>query len=205
MSARDVAVPGKGRRQLLLLIALFLLPPIAAWIAWHYLGESGVAATTNAGVLISPARPLEVTGLRADDGTPVDGDLLRGRWTYVLFDDGRCASDLCAQQLFLTRQTRIAMNKDMRRVQRVMILANEPDPVLAETLATEHADLRWVVRDAGADNLLEAFHGAAYDASGTHFFLVDPLGNLMMVYDRQTAPKGLMKDLQKLLKVSQIG
>jgi len=205
MSASDVGVPGKGRRQLLLLIALFLLPPIAAWVAWNHLGERGVAATTNAGTLITPARPLEVSGLRTGEGASVGDDLLRGRWTYVMFDDGSCASELCDRQLFLTRQTRLAMNKDVRRVQRVMILAKPPAPALRETLAPAHADLRWVVRDAGADRLLQAFRGAAYDASGKHFFLVDPLGNLMMVYDPQVVPKGMMKDLQKLLKVSQIG
>ena len=40
---------------------------------------------------------------------------------------------------------------------------------------------------------------------GEHYFLVDPLGNLMMHYDLSVPARGLMKDLQKLLKVSQIG
>lgn len=205
MSAPEVMVPGKGRRQLLLIIALFLLPPVGAWLAWSYLGEQGVTATTNAGELISPARPLEVVGLTAADGGSVGDELLRGRWTYVLFDDGACVSDSCESLLYLTRQTRLAMNKDIRRIQRVLILSGDPDVALQQKLRNEHEDLTWVVRGAGSDALLQAFSGAGFGAAGDSFFLVDPLGNLMMVYGSEVPPQGLMKDLKKLLKVSQIG
>jgi len=34
---------------------------------------------------------------------------------------------------------------------------------------------------------------------------VDPLGNLMMRFDARQEPKGLLSDLQKLLKLSHIG
>jgi len=36
-------------------------------------------------------------------------------------------------------------------------------------------------------------------------FLVDPLGNIMMYYTPTHSGKDLLKDLQKLLKASQIG
>ena len=51
---------GRSRIQLLLIITLFLLPPLLAWVAWRTIGEGGVDATTNAGTLIAPARPLAV-------------------------------------------------------------------------------------------------------------------------------------------------
>lgn len=204
MSALDNAVPGKGRRQLLLITALFLLPPVAAWLAWSYLGQQGVSATTNAGVLISPPRRLTLRGLRDGDGAAVDNAALTGRWTYVLFDDASCATD-CEQQLYLTRQTRLAMNKDVARVQRLLIFAQPPGDALVDRLQAGHADLQWVVRDAAADSLLRTFRGDGFDPAGEQYFLVDPLGNLMMVYDLQVSPRGLMKDLQKLLKISQVG
>lgn len=204
MSVSDAAPLGKGRRQLLLIIALFLLPPILAWLAWTYLDEQGVSGTTNAGRLISPARPLALSSLRDGSGAPFDVTSLRGRWTYVLFDDVGCASD-CQERLYLTRQTRLAMNKDVTRVQRLMIFSAAPSADLAQRLADEHPDLRWVVLDNGDDQGLRAFEGVGYDNSGNDFFLVDPLGNLMMVYDLAVPAKGVRKDLQKLLKISQIG
>jgi hypothetical protein len=36
-------------------------------------------------------------------------------------------------------------------------------------------------------------------------FVVDPLGNLMMRFDVAQNPKGLLQDLEKLLKLSHIG
>lgn len=204
MSVSDTTTQGKGRRQLLSIIALFLLPPIAAWLAWSYLGEQGVSATTNAGQLISPPRPLDLQGLRSAQGTAAGNDLVTGRWTLVMFDDGGCRQD-CEQQLYLTRQTRLAMNKDVSRVQRLLIFSASPKDGMVERLAAEHPDLEWVVRDAATSAPLKPFQGKAFGPTGQQYFLVDPLGNLMMAYDLQVSPRGLMKDLQKLLKISQVG
>jgi hypothetical protein len=80
-----------------------------------------------------------------------------------------------------------------------------PPVALQEHLAADHEDLTWVVRETGASGLLEQFAGPGFVANGQQFFLVDPLGNLMMFYDLDVPAKGMMKDLQKLLKISQIG
>lgn len=205
MSTSETAVTGKGRRQLVLLVILFLLPPTGAWVAWKVMGEQGVAATTNAGQLISPARPLVLEGLQGASGEGIVTSSLRGRWTYVLFDDGTCSSERCDRQLYLTRQTRLAMNKDVQRVQRLMVLAGSPSSALVKKLDQHHSDLQWAILGPDAQALLRDFTGKGFDASGHSFFLVDPLGNLMMAYDLDVPAKGLMKDLQKLLKVSQIG
>ena len=69
----------------------------------------------------------------------------------------------------------------------------------------EHADLRWVVGDHRAETLRARFRGEGFAPDGEHYFLVDPLGNLMMFYDLSMPTTGMMKDLRKLLKVSQIG
>ena len=193
--SQELSVPNKGRRQLMLLIGLFLLPPIAAWLAWQYLGEHGVSATTNAGTLISPARPLQLDGLPA-------AQQLRGRWLYVVFAHQGC-DERCQEQLYLTRQVRIAVNKDTPRVKRLLLLDAAPDAALQEKLNQEHPDL---LVAANIDEALRAsFRGEAFGSSGEQFFLVDPLGNLMMFYPAQTNPKGILRDLQKLLKISQVG
>ena len=57
--------------------------------------------------------------------------------------------------------------------------------------------------DAAA--LLGRFRGEGFSPDGTQYFLVDPLVNLMMYYDSEVSAKGMMKDLRKLLKVSQVG
>lgn len=204
MSIPDPAMVRKSRTQLLLIFALFLIPPVSAWIVWQYLGDAGVADTTNAGTLVSPARPLSIAGLVHADGSRYQEKDLRGRWTYVLFDDGNCA-ERCLEQLYLTRQTRISMNKDVRRVQRLLVLAQQPTPDLVKRLGDEHSDLAWVVQTEGAEQMLRHFNGQGFAPRGEQYFLVDPLGNLMMFYDVGVAARGMRKDLQKLLKISQVG
>lgn len=203
-SVPDARQVRRSRIQLLLIFALFLLPPLSAWVAWQYLGEQGVQQTTNAGTLISPARPLALSGLQQRDGSPLGDDVLRGHWTYVLFASAACDAR-CEEQLYLTRQTRLAMNKDIPRVQRLLLFGAAPDAALVERLADEHADLTWVVRTDGSAAATGAFRGPGFAPDGRQFFLVDPLGNLMMFYGSDVPAKGMMKDLQKLLKISQIG
>ena len=61
-----------------------------------------------------------------------------------------------------------------------------------------------VVVDASgpeASALLQAFP----DERENSLFIVDPLGNLMMRFDTQQNAKGLLQDLQKLLRLSSIG
>lgn len=197
MPVPDPAQVSRNRRKLVLLFVLFLIPPVGAWLAWQYLGTHGVGATTNTGTLIQPARPLEATGVLADAG-------VRGRWTYVMFAPGDCDAR-CMEQLYITRQVRLAMNKDIPRVERLLVLSGEPGAVLAEHLQKEHEDLRWLVPADGAGAFRDAFSGDGFAPDGSRFFLVDPLGNLMMFYADTGAAKGIIRDLQKLLKISQVG
>jgi hypothetical protein len=194
----------RSRTQLVLIIALFLLPPVGAWVVWKFMDRTGVESTTNAGTLIAPARPLAMSGLRRPDGSAWQDADMRGRWTYVMFAGDDC-DEACVQQLYLTRQIRLAMSKDIPRVQRLLVLSRQPAPALVERLVGEHADLHWVVRDADAGGLLQRFRGEGFAPEGMQYFLIDPLGNLMMYYDLEVPAKGVMKDLQKLLKISQIG
>lgn len=183
----------KSQRQLLALFAIFLLPPVSAYIAWKYVGEHGVTATTNNGQFISPARSLQydVLGEKAQP--------LKGRWTYVVLAPQGCEKQ-CQDQLYLTRQLRIAVNKDFERVRRVVF---EPSGTLSDDLKAEHQDL--LTLGALPEPFQAAFQGDKFNHAGEQIFLIDPLGNLMMYYDSSVNFRGMLKDLQKLLKISQVG
>lgn len=197
MQAPDPSTVRRNRRKLVMLLVLFLIPPVGAWLTWQYLGSHGVGSTTNTGTLIQPARALDTSGVLADAG-------VRGRWTYVMFAPGDCDAQ-CMDQLYITRQARLAMNKDIPRVERLLILGSAPGPALAEHLEKEHEDLHWLVPGEGGSAFRAAFRGEGFAPDGSRFFLVDPLGNLMMFYADTGAAKGIIRDLQKLLKISQVG
>jgi hypothetical protein len=100
---------------------------------------------------------------------------------------------------------RIALNRDMDRVQRVFIA--EGDCCDHQFLDAQHPDLVTVrsTRDAvPLLALLPAFDGIA-PAVADRVYIIDPLGNLMMSYAPNAKPKGMLQDLKRLLGLSHVG
>jgi cytochrome oxidase Cu insertion factor (SCO1/SenC/PrrC family) len=195
----------RGRRTLLLIAALFLVPLAASFLLYYGADGLGPGGRTNQGDLLDPARPLPRLVLPLADGGTTAPEFLEGRWTWVYVGDGRC-DQRCREALYLTRQSRIALNKDLDRVQRVFLVSSGCCD--RTFLQTEHPDLLVVDAGAGrADALLAQF--PVYDgiapASAGRIYLVDPLGNLLLSYGPQAPDKALLQDLKKLLRLSHIG
>jgi hypothetical protein len=185
----------RGRRVLLILAAIFLLP-VAVSFALYYGKLWRPAGSASKGELIEP-RPLLADSLRSADGKPADQAVFTGKWSLVYLGDGACNQD-CRQALVFARQSRLALNNEMTRVQRVFLAtANCCDSAY---LAQEHAGL--ITLDASAARaLLAQFPGDQPHS----LYIVDPLGNLMMRHDAAHTSKDLLTDLKKLLKLSHIG
>lgn len=192
----------RGRRQLVAIWLLFLAPMVAAWLVWQYISTTGVSATSNAGELIVPARPLTAFESHDADGAAFGLPQLRGRWTYVVLSPTGDCDQRCLDQLHLARQTHKSINKDMPRVQRLLVFASTPSAELVDRLSTQHPGLHIV---SGARGLVEQFGVAPWLGDGSAFFLLDPHANWMMAYTLDVDPKGLRRDLRRLLKISQIG
>jgi cytochrome oxidase Cu insertion factor (SCO1/SenC/PrrC family) len=196
----------RGQRQLIFLASLFFVPLLVAF--WLYYGSSGwrPAGGTNKGDLLNPAVPLPAVALAQPDGTRTPVDLLQGKWTIAYLGDGAC-DERCRKALYLSRQSWIALNKDMGRVQRVF-LATGPR-VDTPFVAAEHADLlvAMVGQDADSQALLAKFPvlDGVEPASAGRLYLIDPLGNLVLSYSAAAPDKALLTDVKKLLKLSHIG
>lgn len=205
MNAPDPAAVRRGRRQLLLLAALFFVPLAVAF--WMYYGPTGWRPAGNAsrGDLITPARPLAEIVLATADGAQTQPGFLRGQWSIVYIGDGLC-DDHCRKALYLSRQSRVALNKDMDRVQRVFLVTGRCCD--RGFLTAEHPDLVVArVDDDASAALLEPFptYGGVPLADAGRLYIVDPLGNLMMSYAPTAPEKALLTDLKKLLRLSHIG
>ncbi|MDH4165521.1 MAG: cytochrome oxidase assembly protein [Gammaproteobacteria bacterium] len=196
----------RGRRQLILLASLFFVPLLVAF--WLYYGGSGwrPAGGTNKGDLVNPAVPLPAVALAKPDGTRTPADFLQGKWTIAYLGDGAC-DERCRKALYLSRQSWIALNKDMDRVQRVFLATGSS--VDTQFVATEHVDLLVAIMgdDVDSKTLLAtfpAFDGVAPTAAG-RLYLIDPLGNLVLSYSAAAPDKALLADVKKLLRLSHIG
>jgi hypothetical protein len=188
----------RGQRQLLIVAAAFLLPVIAAF-AMYYGKLWRPAGSSSLGELIDPARPLTIAGLRHIDGTPVAAAEFQDKWTLLYIGDGACDAD-CRTALVLERQSRLALNNEMTRVQRVF-LATEHCCNTAY-FSAEHPGL--IALDASAPEA-QALLAQFPAERARSLFIVDPLGNLMMRHDASHTTKDLLTDLKKLLKLSHIG
>jgi hypothetical protein len=200
MSTPARALRERNLRTLAGLVALFGLPLVIAFFTYYGTGWRP-AGRVNHGVLITPARPLPPVSLpRVSLAAGAHGTPFRGKWTLVYVGNGACDS-ACRQALHVMRQTRLALNNDMTRLQRLFLASG--DCSACELLARAQPGLE--VLDAGGaagTALLREFPSPGREHS---LFVVDPLGNLMMSYDVRGDPHGLLEDLKKLLKLSHIG
>jgi cytochrome oxidase Cu insertion factor (SCO1/SenC/PrrC family) len=208
MSPPNVPADAKARRsraQVWLLIGMFFAPLAVAFLLYYGLGGSSWRphGSTNKGDLIHPVRPLPQVTLQKPTGEPLEIRSLQDKWTLVYAGDGQCDTR-CREALVLSRQTRLALNQNMTRVQRLFLVsANCCDE---EYLHTEHPDLIIALTDDDAGRqLMSVFpEGSAANTEG-RIYIVDPLGNLMMSYSPQAPREALLEDLKKLLKLSHIG
>lgn len=173
-----------GRIRLLALAAFFTLPVAAGYLAYSWwIPEQG----SNYGELLPP-HPLDDAAIVA----------LKGKWVLVQFDSGMCDA-YCERKHYFMRQVRKAQGKDQSRVERLWLVTDAVAPrnELLEAISGT------VVERAASHRLAHQF--AAQRTVVDHIYVVDPLGNLMMRFPREPEPTQMIRDLQRLLKTSQIG
>jgi len=185
---------GKGRVQLLLIAAVFLGP--LALAAWLYFAGADLtpAGRTNNGALLQP-----ITNLK--DAVPVSPlhASNNGYWVLLYANDAPCG-EACLHSLYTLRQSRLMLGKEMDRLVRVFLHGDTaPDTVL---LADEHQGLV-VLQDSSLNDLLDNKKPTDLDAGG--YYLIDPLGNLVMYFRPDIDPGAMVEDIKHLLELSRIG
>lgn len=193
----------RRRLQLLALAALFVGPlGLAAWLYYHA-GSWRPAGRLNHGVLVTPPRELPPLALRSAAGGPADATLLHGRWSLLTITDSACGLR-CRRALADSAAARIALAADAWRVQ--LVLLADRGCCERELGAAEQRDLVTVWLDAGERGRLgDSLAAAGAPAEAGRIYLVDPHGNLVMSYPPGAERRGLLQDLERLLRLSQIG
>ncbi|MEQ1438395.1 SCO family protein [Fontimonas sp. SYSU GA230001] len=190
----------RGRQQFLLLAALFFAPLLAAVLLYFVFPDWVPRGHTNYGQLVEPARPLPQASLRDERGADAGPGALRGKWSFVYLGSGACAA-ACAARLHQIRQVRTLLNEKRLRVQRVYLGADAAElAAVRAQLQAEHPDLHYF-----ADTPDAAYRRFFGGTDPQALYLVDPLGNWLMVYPAGAESKGILGDIKKLLRISQIG
>ncbi len=183
-----------GRLQFLLIAAAFLGPLIVA--AWLYFGGTAIQpeARTNHGALLEPIVNLQDALPESPIHAPNEQS-----WLLVYAHPEACG-DACRTALYTSRQSRRMLGREMDRLTRVFLHgAGAPDTVF---LAEEHRDLV-TIEDSSLGGLLNNKRPSDLPAGG--YFLIDPLGNLVMYFRPDMDPYDMVDDIKRLLKLSRIG
>lgn len=172
----------RGRLVLISLVCLFALPAIVAKLilsqGWYH---SGV---TNRGKLIEPYTTLEQLGQTSPQA-------LHG-WQLAYVVPSQCEAQ-CQQQLYLLKQSHIALGKYQDRVVPVLWTSESSDSV--------EAPMETIIINASVADIVQQ----------GQVVIVDPLGQLVMSYtpkpneDLVKLSKDMLADLRKLLKLSRVG
>ncbi len=189
-----------------MLILVFAGPMLAAWLAVRYEVFRPVGSAAH-GSLVDPARPISAASLRQLDQTELGADHLRGSWVLLYIDDSTCG-EVCQRSLYNMRQARLAVGEDTHRVRRLMVLTDGAAGTMLQEVLTEHAGLTVAVAEpADLADFIAQFHVTPGDdpAREKRLYILDPLGNLVLFYAPDADPKGMLEDLERLLKGSQIG
>ena len=187
--------PRKSARVQLLLIATVFFGPllIAAWLYYGgYFAES--LGRSNHGALLEPiinlGDELPDSALQAyrEDG-----------WLLLYASDQDC-DEACRDALYTIRQSRKMLGKEMDRVRRVFLHGSTPPDTVF--LTAEHPGLI-TIEDASLSGLLDNKRPVDLPAGG--YYLIDPLGNLVLYFRPDIEPSDMVDDMKRLLKLSRIG
>ena len=201
-SESDKRQQKKGRLFLIAMVVFFAAPlflVIAMYrFDWHPKGKSY-------GDLIEPVVPIKLTeafkDVKTTDTTVLSKLLWHDKWSAVILADN-CEA-VCQARLHDARQIHASLEKDMNRLQRILI-TNQQD---LSDLQKQYPDLI-ILNQPSAD---VAALAKQFDVNGVsaytseRVYMVDPLGNLMLSYSNQVKPVDMRKDWVRLLKYSWAG
>ena len=163
---------------------------LGAYLLYRAAATGDPWATTNQGTLLDPVVRFEELGLiNAEDGAATSAPNESGTWWLLTVTDAAC-DPACHQVLEKNRALHVLLAKDTSRLRRGVVFTSSAS---AEDVAELKADF---------PKLFLLASGAALPAG---IYLGDPLGNLILRYEFDQAGEPVLKDLKKLLKISQVG
>lgn len=196
--------PKRNLTPFWVLLAICGLPYLFSWIYFAYVDRLPEVSTSNRGALIEPVRSVEDLSLTMIDGSSFDSNQLKGNWTLITSGASQC-DELCLKNVYYMRQVRRLMGEERKRILRLFVLSDTDQLQDFQNKVAPYGEMS-IVAPTGVDNLklvdLMAING---DSPENRIFIIDPMANLMMVYEPDSNPEDIAKDFRRLLKVTRIG
>lgn len=174
----------RTRKSIVFLMLIFIIPILASWILFNY-HDHFQLKTTNHGILVNPPLHLKNVAVLNDN---------QKKWLILYVSENHCDSR-CENTFHLLNQVKKALGKNTDRVMVKKIL---PEITFEDennnTISDHH------LRNENISELTENNFVMSHK-----IYLIDPIGNLFMYYQDTINPMDILKDLKRVLEVSQIG
>lgn len=198
--------PNLARNRLIVvLIAMISIIPFG--VAWYLAKHTDMVKDrpkVNYGQLITPALPIDYAELLQTPVTSAENlPEVKGHWIMVQVASGPVCNAACQDTAQKTGRLRLMLNKEISRVRRLLLFAAPAEVAGVQELAGLDPTLLMVGLSDGLRQRLQQAVGEPLTEGGV--LLLDPFGNAMMWYKPGFDPYGILRDLQRLLKNSQIG
>lgn len=193
----ELAVPQVENRRpyaLWVLIFIFFVPMIVAY-GYFFLGDH--FSTGNHGDLIQPIIHVEQLELKDQEGLNKQFDDTKWQMLYIV---GSSCDAVCVNNLYNMRQINIALGKNAHRFQHMLIHVESMNPEFNKLVTAEYPN---TLHAYGSKEKI--YRVLATDTKPDAIYIMDPLGNIMMRFAPDVSPKLILKDLNRLLKISRIG
>ncbi|MES2207417.1 MAG: hypothetical protein V4525_11585 [Pseudomonadota bacterium] len=195
LNVQNHSVPNQKKSNkftLWLIIGICVLPLLLSTLIW-WMGW-GPSSKTQGGELITAPIQLQHCIQVTNDKMLPEG--YQHKW-LLLWRENPNSVTTTDNRVYLTQQLRLMQGKNRDRIARVFVSEK------AYTIPTNGNDTVLTLKEKWcSDAKLAPNSHIPYDQ---RVYVVDPIGNIMMVLDATNIPKNLHKDLTRLLSVSSIG
>lgn len=179
-----------SRQNLMVIIALFIVFVFPMIIAFYMFNNDirFTNKTTNHGELLKPMLAIDSLQLVNSSKQKITRNTLHRTWGLIYFSNQSC-TELCQQNLYKMQQVRLALGAKQNKLQCFIATPNSfRDPKLEEVLKNNYPTIQNIIVTKENPNI-----------QFQSLYLVDPMGNIMMRYDENAEPKGILKDLKRLI------
>ena len=204
-TARPVNIKKLFFNPVSIMLILFSIPYLLSW-QMIITGDSPLFKQgVSKGALIVPVRQFPSLSFTTLDGSIVTEEVFKGKWSFLTVGPSTCNAQ-CIDSLVTIRQVRRAMAVNRQRINRFIMLTDQEDLSQFKALvADEQHGLKVLLVTETTQQAFEKVLNPDGDVLDAGVYLIDPLGNLMMYYAPGIEGKKILKDIQRLFKVSKIG
>jgi len=192
----------KNQFIVIIMALIFIAPLVVVMLMYRYDWHPG---SYSYGELIKPIIKINVPDhFENANNYSIESEttgLMKDKWSLVYLTN-ECKS-VCENRLYDLRQIHVSFDKDIPRVQRILITSDKNINKIHE----KYPDL--IILNKPLEDVAKLalqFDRSEFKAiNSENVYVVDPMSNLMMVYNNKIKPQEIRKDIVRLLKYSWAG